>query len=245
MTRWWFESLSLEKYGSVFLFKRRLIEENRSKLYWAFFKKIVWKILRKFWTKRLKVHTLRNDETMTHCTVTIGILFPYAANRSWCTRLPNGISPRLVLPGRSVVVNHRAQHPIYNYSLIDNRSIIWLKNSRQRVISGKCILFKGKISFCSASIPVYFIKSHGEYKARENNYGFIGIEVFFFSIFVWHVLRCEHFSFCVINLQMANFVRGHNDAGKAACVFYDGHAVDFLKAFVHHACAAHVRKSYS
>lgn len=42
---------------------------------------------------------------------------------------------------------------------------------------------------------------------------------------------------------MTDFVRGHDDAGKSARVFDDGHAVDFLEPFVHHARSAHVRES--
>lgn len=41
---------------------------------------------------------------------------------------------------------------------------------------------------------------------------------------------------------MADFVRGHDDARKSAGVLDDGHAVDFLEAFVHDARAAHVRE---
>lgn len=55
--------------------------------------------------------TLRNDETTTRCTATTGILFPCAADRSWCTRLPSDISPRPVRQDKSAVANRRARHP--------------------------------------------------------------------------------------------------------------------------------------
>jgi hypothetical protein len=45
--------------------------------------------------------------------------------------------------------------------------------------------------------------------------------------------------------QMAHLVGGDNDAGKAAGVFDDGHAVDLLKALVHHAGTADVRETLS
>lgn len=43
---------------------------------------------------------------------------------------------------------------------------------------------------------------------------------------------------------MANFVRGYNDTGKSASVFYDGHAVDFLETFIHYARSADVSKPW-
>lgn len=42
---------------------------------------------------------------------------------------------------------------------------------------------------------------------------------------------------------MTDFVSGYDDARKSASVLYDGHAVDFLETFVHHASSAHIRKS--
>lgn len=42
---------------------------------------------------------------------------------------------------------------------------------------------------------------------------------------------------------MTDFVCGHDDAGKSARVFNDGHAVDFLETLVYHARSAYVRES--
>lgn len=48
---------------------------------------------------------------------------------------------------------------------------------------------------------------------------------------------------CVLYLQMANLVRGHDNARKAATVLYDGHRVDLFKSLINHTSSADVGKA--
>lgn len=45
------------------------------------------------------------------------------------------------------------------------------------------------------------------------------------------------------DLQMTDFVGGHNDAAETAGILNDGHTVDLLQSLVDHTGAAHIRKS--
>lgn len=47
------------------------------------------------------------------------------------------------------------------------------------------------------------------------------------------------------NLQMTNFVGGHNDTAEAAGVLDDGHAVDLLQALVDDAGTSDVREAFT
>lgn len=59
------------------------------------------------------------------------------------------------------------------------------------------------------------------------------------------VLRLIHSRQWRLDLQVTDFMRSYDDARKATGVFNDCDTIDFLETFVHYACTAHVRESYT